>query len=234
MERKEKIVIQSRLGEQVVDKSKIIYFPKGLIGFEDQHQFVLLQIRKGAPLLLLQSIENPQLGLLVADPYVFLPNYTIKVGDAEQRMLCLETATDASVLVTVSIPHGKPNLTSLNLTGPILVHSHRMIGLQVPQSEANPSHVLLESLVQGPMPQLASSPISLSSHQEAFTEKGPNTEDCQIADKILPVENTTHTLENSEKPLQSNSDNLVQPENLNQDQSPKPKRKLSIKKSKIL
>ncbi len=147
MARQEQIVIQSRLGEQIVDKSKIIYFPKGIIGFENVHEFTLLQIREGAPMLLLQSIDEPKLGLLVADPYSFLPEFSLKVGDAEQKLLCLETAADATVLVTVTIPPGKPHLTSLNLTGPILVNANKKFGLQVPQSDTKPGHVVLESLI---------------------------------------------------------------------------------------
>ncbi len=147
MERNEKIVVKTRLGIQEIDKSKILYFPKGLVGFENTHEFTLLQIREGAPMLMLQSIDDPNLGLLVADPYFFLPDYSLKIGDAEQKLLCLKDPSEATVLVTVSIPHGKPHLTSLNLTGPIIINSSKKFGLQVPQSDVNPKHVLIESLV---------------------------------------------------------------------------------------
>ncbi len=148
MARQEKLVIQTRLGEQTIDPSKIIYFPRGIIGFEDKHEFTLLKIRDDAPMLILQSIDDPTLGLLVADPYFFFSDYSLKIGDAEQKLLCLKDAKDSTILVTVSIPHGKPHLTSLNLTGPIIINSQKKFGLQVPQSDANPPHVLLESLME--------------------------------------------------------------------------------------
>ena len=130
-------VIHSRLGEREVDLNKVILFPRGLIGYEDMREFTLLQIREGAPLLVLQSMENPGLGLLVADPFVFLPDYNLRIGDAEHRTLKAESAADLAVLVTASIPPGKPEETALNLLGPILINHHARLGMQVPQVEGS-------------------------------------------------------------------------------------------------
>ena len=143
----EKITVDTRLGEQQIEPSKIIYFPKGIIGFENMHEFTLLKIKENAPMLILQSMSEPTLGLLVTNPYTFLSDYSIQVGDVEQQLLCLKEPSDATVLVTLSIPHGKPHLTSLSLTGPILINAQKRLGLQVPQPDKTPSHVLLKSLI---------------------------------------------------------------------------------------
>ncbi len=194
MARQEKIVIQTRLGEQSIDESKIIYFPKGIIGFEDMHEFTLLQINEDAPMLILQSISEPSLGLLVADPYSFLPDYSLKVGDAEQKLLCLESPADATVLVTVTIPHGKPHLTSLNLTGPILINAHKKIGLQVPQSDAQPSHVMLEKLMN-------KSQEEAEAKKEAQIEKTENKENVAENQKQDKVEEIDEVKEVKEEKL---------------------------------
>ena len=136
MARCEEVTVTTRLGRQTIDKVKVIAFPHGLIGFEERREFTLLQIREGSPFLLLQSLDDPELGLLVADPYAFLDSYPIKIGDAEQRLLRISSPREAAVLVTVAIPPGKPELTTLNLTGPILINHHLRVGLQAPQ--ANP------------------------------------------------------------------------------------------------
>ena len=57
MARKE-ITIQTRLGERSVDQSRVITFPKGLIGFENRRDFALLQIRDDSPFMLLQCLRN--------------------------------------------------------------------------------------------------------------------------------------------------------------------------------
>ncbi len=127
--------IDTRLGRQVVDLDKVIHFPRGIIGFEDHKRFTLLQIRLEAPFLVLQSMDDPGLGLLVADPYGFLPDYTLKIGDAEQKLLQVDRREDLAVLVTVAIPPGKPEETVISLTGPILINHTARIGIQAPQTD---------------------------------------------------------------------------------------------------
>lgn len=127
--------INTRLGLQSVDMDKVIHFPRGIIGFENRKEFTLLQIRPEAPFLVLQSVDDPGLGLLVADPYSFLPDYTLKLGDAEQKILQVEKREDLAILVTVAIPPGRPEETVISLIGPILVNHAARIGIQVPQTE---------------------------------------------------------------------------------------------------
>ncbi len=137
MARNNEVEIQTRLGVRTVDTDKVIYFPRGLAGFEGMHEFILLQIRPDTPFLVLQSMDSPTVGLLVADPYTFLQDYQVKVGDAEQKLLRLKGPEEVAVLVTVSIPEGKPEETSLNLVGPILVNQEKRVGLQVPQADSS-------------------------------------------------------------------------------------------------
>ncbi len=101
-------------------------------------------------MLILQSLDDPSLGLLVADPYSFLSDYKIWVGDAEQKLLRLKSVEQVAVLVTVTIPQGKPADAVLNLTGPILVNHEAKLGLQVPQANNRmPAQVKLH----GPRPE---------------------------------------------------------------------------------
>ncbi len=127
--------IETRLGRQVVNLDKVIHFPRGIIGFEDRKDFTLLQLRPETPFLVLQSMDDPTLGLLVVDPYGFIPDYTVKVSDAEQKLLQSEDPGLIAVLVTVAIPPGKPEETVISLTGPILINHAARIGLQVPQTD---------------------------------------------------------------------------------------------------
>lgn len=135
MAKQESTTIESRLGPREIRLDKIIRFPRGIIGFEQLRDFTLLQIAEGTALLVLQSLEEPSLGLLVADPYSFVPEYSLRISDAEQLLLKARSAEDLAVLVTASIPPGKPEETALNLLGPILVNHRERLGLQVPQTE---------------------------------------------------------------------------------------------------
>ena len=134
---------QTRLGMLDIDPSKELFFPRGLMGFENFHRFTLLKIRGEAPFLILQSLEDPKLGLLVGDPYAFLPEYRIRLGDAAQELLQAADPASLAVLVTVSIPHGLPENTSLSLSGPIVINHEARIGLQILQADVNPPRVYL-------------------------------------------------------------------------------------------
>lgn len=137
MESNETKLIESRLGPREVRLDKVLYFPKGIIGFEDLRAFTLLEIRSSAPLLVLQSMESPSLGLLVADPFAFVPNFNLRISDDEQQTLKAESAEDLAVLVTATIPPGKPEETALNLLGPIIINHRTRLGLQSPQPEGS-------------------------------------------------------------------------------------------------
>ena len=144
MARSKEQVIQTRVGERVVDMDKVLYFPRGLIGLEKYREFILLQIKDDSPFLVLQSLDNPRVGLLVADPFSFTKEYEITIGEAEQRILKLSSVRQAAVLVTVTIPPGQPEQTALNLTGPILVNHTARLGMQIPQTDSDyPSHLYL-------------------------------------------------------------------------------------------
>ncbi|MCL1915859.1 MAG: flagellar assembly protein FliW [Desulfovibrionaceae bacterium] len=135
---------QTRLGLQKISLDHVLRFPRGIIGYENKRDFALLRIREGSPFLILQSLEDPGLGLLVADPYSFVQDYSIRLNDVEQHMLHVSSPEQVSVLVTVSIPAGRPEETCLNLLGPVVVNHEARLGLQVPQSDPDqPAKVFL-------------------------------------------------------------------------------------------
>lgn len=136
MARKIKQKIMTRLGEREIEANSILHFPRGLIGLEDKREYVLLRVREDSPFMLLQCVTDPSLGLLVADPYVFIEDYNVKLERPEKKILKLDNIRQLAVLVTVTIPKENPEDTTLNLSGPILVNTESRIGLQVPQIEA--------------------------------------------------------------------------------------------------
>lgn len=122
-------------------EERVLTFPRGLIGFMGYREFTLIQLREESPFLVLQSLDDPKLGLLVADPYSFMTDYEVVIGEADRRLLDIETREQALVLVTVTIPQGMPERTTLNLSGPIVINNVARIGLQIPQTDSRyPAH----------------------------------------------------------------------------------------------
>lgn len=143
MASEKEIDIETRLGPRRIETDKIINFPRGLAGFENERDFILLQLRPDAPLLILQSVTRAEVGLLVADPYSFLDSYPVIIGDAEQKMLKIDKSDEPAILVTVTIPAGEPENAMLNLTGPIVINHKERIGLQIPQGFEGPTQARL-------------------------------------------------------------------------------------------
>ena len=135
------MIIQTRIGEREIDEAAIIQFPHGLIGLEDETEFVLLTIQDDSPFLLLQSLKKPEFGLLVSDPYAFLSDYKVKLDPASKKIIEQDKDTELAYLVTVSIPDGKPEDMKLNLTGPIVINSQKKCGVQIVQNDPKqPTH----------------------------------------------------------------------------------------------
>ena len=141
MAKKNERIVETRLGRLTLPEERVLQFPRGLIGFGDQREFTLIQVREDSPFLVLQSLDNPSLGLLVADPYSFMTEYEVVIGEADRRLLGIDSREQATVLVTVTIPQGMPERTTLNLSGPIVVNNEARIGMQIPQTDSRyPAH----------------------------------------------------------------------------------------------
>ena len=151
--RSKKLVIRTKLGEREISRDSIIYFPHGLIGLDDKREFVLIQVRENSPFLLLQCVTDPGLGLLVADPYPFLADFDIKLEQTEKKILRVENIRQIAVLVTVTIPKDRPEETTLNLSGPIILNTKARLGLQAPQIDSkHPTHFRLVESQRAPKP----------------------------------------------------------------------------------
>jgi flagellar assembly factor FliW len=141
MAKKDERVVDTRLGRVTLAEDQVIAFPRGLIGFMGHREFTLLQIREDSPFLVLQSLTDPTLGLLVTDPFNFMTEYEVVIGDADLRLLGVTSREQVSILVTVTIPQGMPERTTLNLAGPIVINTETRLGVQIPQTESRyPSH----------------------------------------------------------------------------------------------
>lgn len=125
--------IPSKIGRMEISRERIIHFPRGLVGYPQARKFVLVQLKGNSTFLLLQSVDNHQLGLFVVEPFGFVPDYQVQVGNTEEKILRVRTLDELTILVSVSIPPGKPEQTALNLAGPIFVNTREKIGLQIPQ-----------------------------------------------------------------------------------------------------
>ena len=69
------IVPTSRFGAVSIDATRVIVFPKGLLGFPDRTRFCLIEPADDACFFWLQSCDDPSLAFVVTDPAFFVEGY---------------------------------------------------------------------------------------------------------------------------------------------------------------
>ncbi|MDP2810795.1 MAG: flagellar assembly protein FliW [Rhodocyclaceae bacterium] len=127
-----------RFGTLVVEPSRVIEFPRGLVGFEDCKRFSLFHPEGEKPsYFILQSLDDPALAFHIADPAQLGFGYEITLSDAEAADLALSegersvpaaSAQRAVVVILSKETPGQP--VRANLHGPLIINLDTRRGLQ--------------------------------------------------------------------------------------------------------
>lgn len=125
------MVIESKkLGTLKVDESTIYNFPHGLYGFEALHSYCLVIPDETLPFAYLQSVEEADICLLVANPFEFFTAYEFEISDEDIQQLGNPENKEVAVWVTVSIRDTLDKATA-NLLAPIVLNTVKRAGRQV-------------------------------------------------------------------------------------------------------
>jgi len=137
----------TRFGSVEVDRSAIIQFPRGLLGFEDRCRFILIENPDHQPFAHLQAVDDPSLAFIVVNPKRFFSNYKVQVERPEIAELCVTDLTRIDTWVIVTVPEEIAAM-SANLQGPLLINRDKNIGKQVVlmRSPYTTRHYLLDEL----------------------------------------------------------------------------------------
>lgn len=142
-----------KFGEIKVKKENILTMPEGLPGFPGFAKFVLIEDPKTAPFCWFQSIESPDLSLVVMDPKVFKPDYQVNLepliesrnweGVEPKKLIKV-------VVINITEEEGKTRITA-NLMGPLVINlkTKEVIQLAICDSEYSHQHDVLNSVQQG-------------------------------------------------------------------------------------
>lgn len=118
------------LGEVDIQEEEIILFGDGIPGLEEYHQFVLISLGEEMPFSVLQSINEPQIGFIVADPFKIKKDYAFDLSDVEKEVLTITGPSDVltQVIVTVKDPFEE---STINLLAPIIINVNNRKGKQI-------------------------------------------------------------------------------------------------------
>ncbi|MCK5162647.1 MAG: flagellar assembly protein FliW [Desulfobacula sp.] len=122
-----------KFGEITIDEKKILTMPEGLPGFSGFERFVLLEDPKTAPFCWFQSLEEPNLALVIMDPLVFKPDYRLGLKKFISDMNWTDMKEgDLLIYVVVNIIGEKENKKiTANLMGPLVINSKNNEAVQV-------------------------------------------------------------------------------------------------------
>lgn len=118
----------TRFGMVEIDRSRIITFESGLLGFSSYRRYVLLQPDDDGVFFWLQSIEAPELAFVVTDPSLWAADYQATIRREQMEEIQLGTLDDAQVLVIVN--KYERALTG-NFQGPLVINLNNFQGVQL-------------------------------------------------------------------------------------------------------
>ena len=116
--------------EPEVAEDQILWFADGIPGFPHSRRFVLTEMGEGSAFQILQSVDEPDVSLIVTVPWIFFPDYDFELSELEQRELGI-TSVEETVVFSVVTLDGENHQVFLNLLGPIVVNSTNRMGRQV-------------------------------------------------------------------------------------------------------
>lgn len=105
-------------------------FPKGIPGFEDEKEFALLPIEGNTVFQVLQSVNDSETALVVANPYVLVENYSFDIDEPTIDLLGIKQESDIFILGVLSLKEPLASST-INLQAPIIFQMTKKIAKQM-------------------------------------------------------------------------------------------------------
>lgn len=121
-------VLSLSWGEIRCHEDDVLYFGKGIPGFESLTKFIIYEPDPEVPVFALQSVDEPAVDLPIVNPFLFFPEYDVKLSQTVQNELEIKNAAEVHIYTVMSF--GKTGAT-LNLLAPLVVNVSSRQGQQV-------------------------------------------------------------------------------------------------------
>jgi len=119
-----------RFGALDVPENEQVEFSRGLLGFENLKRFVHVEIEEEFPFGWLQSLEDPKIAFVVANPALFFPQYRLDVDPRELGDVRPGPDEKLLVLGICTLPESLHEV-SMNLQGPLVINLSSRKGKQL-------------------------------------------------------------------------------------------------------
>ncbi len=123
--------IQTRdFGIVNIDEEDIIVFTKGLLGFVEYKEFVLLPLDEDSPFIIMQSVGESDLAFILTNPWDIITDYEFEISSKIEDALEIEEEKDLLIFVITSI-HQHINDMTVNLAAPLVINHTKKLGKQL-------------------------------------------------------------------------------------------------------
>jgi flagellar assembly factor FliW len=122
----------------------VFTFPSGLPGFEDEREFLFLNVPESDPVMFLQSVSMRNLCFVLLPILAVAPEFRLKLTPEESEALRLAAdreptlGTDVLCVALISAKRGEP--LCANMMAPIVVNVNNRLGIQVIHPDSGYSH----------------------------------------------------------------------------------------------
>ncbi len=126
-----------------------MFFPEGIIGFEDHKDYGIVNEKSKEPFLWLQSQKDPEINFIIIDPLEFKPDYKPVLAELDKSALQISDIDECLCYVIVCVPQGSDRI-SANLLAPLMVNKQKNICRQVVLQEQDYSvqHLVLDEMLK--------------------------------------------------------------------------------------
>lgn len=113
----------TRFGSLEVKDSEILNFPVGLYGFDKERDFLRLPFNPNieSPMEWLQSLQTPGLAFVITDPFLYVPDYSVKLTENEKKQIRFEPGNTIATRAIVTVPENYLEMTA-NLVAPLVIN----------------------------------------------------------------------------------------------------------------
>ena len=110
----------TRFGQIEYSEEEIIVFEKGIPGFEQEQEFIVVKMDNEDqlnPLAFLQSIKTAELSFIIANPFSFYADYEFDLDEATKEELEINEANNIAVWGIISVPEEFEKAVNLAIDG---------------------------------------------------------------------------------------------------------------------
>lgn len=112
------------------EEEDIIYFKKGIPGFENLTKFIIFPAEENELFSIIHSIENADIGFVVISPFSVKKDYEFDLSDDRLEELKIISQEDVMVYCTITLNADIEKITT-NLKAPIIINKKGKLGEQI-------------------------------------------------------------------------------------------------------